>query len=226
MKNRYIKNQNMLTEAENLSLRNFKVAVVGCGGLGGHIIEMLARLGIGHITAIDNDVFDESNLNRQLLALPSNIGKSKAREAKIRIAQVNPEIEITALNIFLNAENAENVLSGHDVICDALDTISARRLVQYAAEKLDIPMIHGAIAGWYAQVCTILPGDRTLDRFYPQQINKGEEVEFGNPSFTPALAASLQVAETVKVLLKKEGLLRNKLLTINSLTHEYRVIPL
>lgn len=216
----------MLTEAENLSLRNFRVAVVGCGGLGGHIIEMLARLGIGHITAIDNDVFDESNLNRQLLALPANIGKSKALEAKIRIEQVNPEIEITALNKFLDAGNAEILLSGHDVICDALDSISARRLVQYAAEKLRIPMVHGAIAGWYAQVCTILPGDRTLDRFYPERYNKGEEVEFGNPSFTPALAASLQVAETLKVLLKKDGLLRNKLLTINTLTHEYLVVSL
>lgn len=216
----------MLTEAENLSLRNFRVAVVGCGGLGGHIIEMLARLGIGRLTAIDNDVFDESNLNRQLLALPANIGKSKALEAKIRIEQVNPEIEITALNKFLDAGNAEILLSGHDVICDALDSISARRLVQYAAEKLGIPMVHGAIAGWYAQVCTILPGDRTLDRFYPEWYNKGEEVEFGNPSFTPALAASLQVAETLKVLLKKDGLLRNKLLTINTLTHEYLVVSL
>jgi molybdopterin-synthase adenylyltransferase len=67
MEKRYLKNEKMLTREENLSLREKKVIVVGCGGLGGHIIEQLARLGIGHITAIDGDVFDESNLNRQLL---------------------------------------------------------------------------------------------------------------------------------------------------------------
>lgn len=226
MKQRYIKNQNMLSEAENLRLGSFRVAVAGCGGLGGHIIEMLARLGIGKITAIDGDVFDESNLNRQLLSLPGNIGEPKAMEAKTRISMVNPDIEVTAITEFLTAENAKSILSGHDVICDALDSISARRLVQDAAEKLGIPMVHGAIAGWYAQVCTIFPGDRTLDKIYPEELNKGGETDLGNPSFTPALAASLQVAETVKVLLNKGDILRNKLLVINTLLHEYSVVEL
>ncbi len=223
---RYSKNQNMLTEAENLSLRNFRVAVVGCGGLGGHIIEMLARLGIGYITAIDGDVFDESNLNRQLLSHPQNIGKSKALEAKKRIQQVNPDVRINAIAGFLTAENALQLLSGHDVICDALDSMSARRLVQAAAEKAETPLVHGAIAGWYAQVCTIFPGDRTLDRIYPEEFNKGEEAELGNPSFTPALAASVQVAEALKALLKKGEILQNKLLVMNTLLHEYSVIEI
>jgi len=226
MKLRYIKNQNMLTEKENLSLRNFRVAVVGCGGLGGHLIEMLARLGIGHITAIDGDVFDVSNLNRQLLSLPENIGISKAFVAKSRIEKVNPDVEVVAVDKFLSQENAAEILSGHDVICDALDSISARLLVQDTAEKLKIPLVHAAIAGWFAQVCTIFPGDRTLCKIYPDDLNKGEEANLGNPSFTPALAASLQVAETLKVLLGKGDLLRNKVLTINTLNHEYAVISI
>ncbi len=216
----------MLSEEENRSLSNFKVAVVGCGGLGGYIIELLARLGIGKLTVIDGDVFDESNLNRQLFSLPENIGKSKAAEAGRRINLVNPEIEVTAIPDFLTAENAKSILAGHDVICDALDSMSARRLIQDAAEKLGIPMVHGAIAGWYAQVCTIFPGDRTLDKIYPEAFNKGEETDLGNPSFTPALAASLQVAETLKVLLNKGDVLRNKLLVINTLLHEYAVVEL
>jgi molybdopterin-synthase adenylyltransferase len=219
--NRYSKNQNMLSEAENQRLRSFRVAVVGCGGLGGYIIEMLARLGIGHITAIDGDVFDESNLNRQLFSLPANVGQSKALEAKSRIQKVNPEVTVNAIAGYLTAENALKLLSGHDVICDALDSMSARRVVQDAAEKTETPLIHGAIAGWYAQVCTIFPGDRTLDRIYPEEFNKGEEAELGNPSFTPALAASVQVAEVLKVLLNKGETLRNRLLVINTLLHEY-----
>ncbi len=216
----------MLTEAENLSLRDFRVAVVGCGGLGGHIIEMLARLGIGKITAIDGDVFDISNLNRQLLSLPENIGLSKAIVAKNRIEKVNPDVELVAVSEFLTKENAAEILSDHDVICDALDSISARLLIQDAAEKLKIPLVHAAIAGWFAQVCTILPGDRTLSKIYPADLNKGEEADLGNPSFTPALAASLQVAEVLKVLLNKGDLLRHKVLTINTLNHEYAIISI
>ncbi len=200
------------------------MAVVGCGGLGGNIIEMLARLGIGHITTIDGDVFEESNLNRQLLSLPSNLGQPKALAARERIREVNPEVEGIAVQGFLTGENARELLAGHDLIIDALDNISSRRVVEKTAQELDTPLVFGAIAGWYAQVCTIFPGDNMMEQLYPEDLNKGEETLLGNPSFTPALAASLQVAEAVKVLLGKEKLLRKKLLVINLLDHEYDII--
>ena len=224
IKNRYIRNANMLSPKENLSLRNFKVVVVGCGGLGGHIIEMLARMGIGQITAIDGDVFEPHNLNRQLFSLPSNIGKPKAPEAKKRIETVNADVRITAKQVMLDEDNAEELLVGHDLVCDALDNIRTRKLVAKTAAKLNMPMVFGAIAGWYAQVGTIMPGDNLLDKIYPEGINKGAETHLGNPSFTPALAASLQVAETIKVLLKKKGILKNKLLVADTLDHHYEVI--
>lgn len=224
MSDRYIRNEKMLSPQENKSLAGFRIAVVGCGGLGGHIIEMLARLGIGYITAIDGDVFEESNLNRQLLSLPSNIGEPKALSAAERIMQVNPLVEVNPVYKFLTDENAEELLTGHDVIIDALDNISSRRMVERAAENLNTPMVFGAIAGWYAQVCTIFPGDRMLEKLYPEDINKGAETQLGNPSFTPALAASLQVAEALKVLLGKGTILRKKLLVISVLDHEYEVI--
>mgnify|MGYP001058899801 CR=1 FL=1 len=223
---RYIRNENMLSSKENSSLRNFRVAVVGCGGLGGHILEMLARLGIGHITAIDGDVFEESNLNRQLLSHPGNLGKPKASEAKIHIEKINPDVQVVARHIRMTPENAVEILEGHDLVCDALDNISSRKTLQQAAETLGIPMIFAAIAGWYAQVTTIMPGDRTLDKIYPEGLEKGAETRLGNPSFTPALAASIQVAEALKVLLKKEGVLQNKVLSVNLLDQTYEVIGL
>ncbi len=125
MKNRYIRNEQMLSHEENLSLRKRKVAVVGCGGLGGHIIEMLARLGIGHLTLIDGDVFEPSNLNRQLLSLPDNLGKAKTAVAAERVSTVNPDLEVTTHQAFLTQDNARDLLQGHDVICDALDNISS-----------------------------------------------------------------------------------------------------
>ncbi len=223
---RYIRNEKMLSPAENQKLRTFRVAVVGCGGLGGYLTEMLARLGIAHLTLIDGDVFQTSNLNRQLLSKPENIGQPKAREAKQRIKEVNPEVTTVAVYEFLTEKNAGEILKGHDLICDALDNIKSRLLLESTAEKLNIPLIFGAIAGWHAQVCTILPGDRVLERLYPDGLEKGAETHFGNPSFTPALAASIQVAEAVKVLLKKEGLLQNKILSINLLNHEYQVVDI
>lgn len=224
IKDRYIRNEQMLSSEENKKLRDYKVAVVGCGGLGGYIIEMLARMGIGHITAIDGDVFEPHNLNRQLFSLPCNLGKPKAPEAKKRIEAVNPDVTVTEKQVMLDADNAEELLAGHDLICDALDNVNTRKLVAKTAARLNIPMVFGAIAGWYAQIGTIMPGNTLLDKIYPEGINKGAETQLGNPAFTPALAASLQVAEAVKVLLNKEGILKNKMLVLDTLEHRYEVI--
>ena len=224
--NRYIRNEQMLSREENLKLRNFRVAVAGCGGLGGYIIELLARLGIGHITAIDGDVFETSNLNRQLLSHPGNLGLSKAEQARERVAMINQDTILTPRHATSTANNAESLLQNHDIVADALDNISSRRMIGQAADKLKIPRVHGAIAGWHAQIATIYPGDNTLEIIYPEGVEIGAESELGNPSFTPALAASLQVAEILKVLLKKDGVLRNKLLVIDTLRHDYQIIDL
>lgn len=223
---RYVKNEKMLSPEENRRLRTFRVAVAGCGGLGGYIIEMLARLGIGHLTLIDGDVYETSNLNRQIFSTPHNLGEPKAREAKHRVREINPDIETEAVYEFITEENAQAILAGHDLVFDALDNVGSRRIVENAAEALGIPMVFGAIAGWYAQVCTILPGDRMVEKIFPDAFNKGAETQLGNPSFSPALAASIQVAEALKVLLGKGSLLRNKVLMINLLEHQYEVVDL
>jgi molybdopterin/thiamine biosynthesis adenylyltransferase len=224
MGKRYLRNENMLSREENLILRHKKVAVAGCGGLGGYITEMLARLGVGYITAIDGDRFDETNLNRQLLSNTSNIGQSKAQAACERIRLVNPETKIVCHHEIICEQNAHTLFTGHDVICDALDNINTRFLLQEVAEDLKIPLVFGAIAGWYGQVATIFPGDRLLDRIYKNRGQRGIEKELGNPSFTPALVAAMQVSDVVKILTNKAGLLRHKLLTINTLEHEYEVL--
>jgi molybdopterin/thiamine biosynthesis adenylyltransferase len=131
-----------------------------------------------------------------------------------------------SISEFITEENAVSILAGHDLICDALDNVTSRRLIEKAAEQLNTPLVFGAIAGWYAQVCTIMPGDRMMEKIYPEETGKGAETQLGNPSFTPALAASIQVAEAIKVLLGKGQLLRHKVLSINLLDHEYQVIEL
>lgn len=226
MDKRYIKNMNMLSEEENSNLRNFKVCVIGCGGLGGFIIEMLGRLGIGHITAIDGDVFDETNLNRQLLSNCENLGKSKALVAKERMNLVNPDIKVYPVTERIAENNGLEILEGHDVIVDAVDSIQTRFLIKNLASRLGIPMVHGAIAGWYGQVSTIFPEDNTLEKIYPRKHNHGVEKELGNPSFTPALVASIQVSEILKVLIGRGDLLRNKILHIDTYEQSYTVLEL
>jgi molybdopterin/thiamine biosynthesis adenylyltransferase len=222
-KDRYLKNMNLLSNEENEMLRNFKVCVVGCGGIGGYVIEFLLRLGIGEITAIDGDVFEYSNLNRQLLSDENSIGKSKSLAAIDRAQIVNSDVKINQINSFLNEDNCDQLLKGHNVVVDALDNMKTRRMLEAHCKKLDIPMVHGAIAGWYAQIATIIPGDDLLSKIYPEGVEKGIEVEIGNPSFTPALAASIEVSEVIKLLFNKGDILRNKLLTINLLNCEFDI---
>ncbi len=226
MENRYLRNMNTFSPEENEQFKNFRVCVIGCGGLGGYIIEMLGRLGIGYITAVDGDVFEETNLNRQILSTERLIGREKAQVAKERMAEVNSEVEIMPIFGFLTEENYQEILKGHDIIIDALDNMFSRKILARGCNELKIPLVHGAIAGWYGQVSTIMPGDHTMDRIYSGEENKGVEVELGNPAFTPALVASIQVAEVTKVLFNKGDILQNKLLTVDLLNHDYEVFEI
>jgi molybdopterin/thiamine biosynthesis adenylyltransferase len=221
---RYIKNRNMLSQDECDVLKNKSVCVVGCGGLGGYVIEMLGRIGVGKITAVDGDVFDVSNLNRQLLATEEHIGLGKAMTAKERMEKVNSEVELTPVSAYLTKENAIDILGGHDLVIDALDSIETRFMLQETASELGIPMIYGAIAGWYGQVSTIMPGDDFLSKIYRNHEGKGHEAELGNPSFSPALVAALEVSEAIKVLIGRGELLNGKLLLIDLFNNDFEVV--
>lgn len=223
---RYSRNMEMLTLEENISLRSKKVAVIGCGGLGGYITEMLARLGVGSIVVADGDVFEESNLNRQLLSDTSVIGRNKALQAKKRISIVNPDTEVTAYDINFTAENSKEILSGCDIAMDALDGVASRLILQQACEDMEIPMVHGAISGWYGQISTIFPGERTLSIIYSGFEDRKTDNRLGNPSFTPALTASIQVSEALKIMISRGSLLRGRILFINTYDNSFDIAEL
>lgn len=213
---RYQRNRKMITLQQQLTLFRSRVAVFGCGGLGGYIIEELARLGVGSIVAIDPDVFVEHNLNRQLLATTEQLGRKKVEAAAKRIAAVNPAVTFQPVPEAFGEHNGRELLQGVDVAADALDSIPVRLLLAEMCTICKIPLVHGAIAGWYGQVATQFPGDRTLQKIYPRNRNiPGIEADQGNPSFTPALVASFQVAEITKILLKTGGAQHNRYLSID-----------
>ena len=223
---RYSRNMLALSKEENELLREKKVCVIGCGGLGGYIIEMLGRLGIGTIIAVDGDILEISNLNRQLLSDVTNLGQNKAIQAKKRMNIVNPDIKLIAVEENFTLDNYKSILDGCHATVDALDNVESRLLLQNCCEELGIPLVHGAIGGWYGQLTTVFPGDRTLDKIYQTYDDERIKNPLGNPSFTPAVTASLEVSEVVKILIKRGDLLRNKMLFINLLDNCFDIIQL
>ncbi len=224
---RYQRNRRMLSTAQQLQLFESCVAVVGCGGLGGYLLEELARMGVGHLVAIDPDTFEEHNLNRQLLSSPATLGRNKALAGAQRVGEVNPAVAVRAVQSAFALDRAADLFAGVDVVADALDTVQARLELAAACNTLRIPLVHGTIAGWFGYVTTVFPGEETLRRLYSRWSGgKGIEADLGNPAFTPAAVASLQVAEIVKILVGAGTLLRNRVLCVNLLDMEVESVPM
>lgn len=197
MDSRYERNIPALTEEECAILRGKRVLVVGCGGLGGHLIDMLSRIGIGAIRAVDGDVFEPSNLNRQLLSEVPLLGVSKAKTAAARVSRVNPDVEIEAVEEFMTESNVRRLLQSCDIVVDALDNIQSRKILAAACTDAGIPYIYGAVNGWVAQAAISMPGDELIKTLYPDEIILKDKSVL---SFTPALCASMQVSLCVKLL--------------------------
>src|SRR5690606_26423944 len=119
---------------EQANLATTRVIVVGCGGLGGMVIECLARVGVGHLRVVDGDVFEETNLNRQLLSSTMNLGRSKTLAAYQRVLAVNPLVEVDTVQADLTDESALGLLADCDAAVDCLDNIPSRLVLQQAAK--------------------------------------------------------------------------------------------
>ena len=215
---RYQRNLGTVGWEGQLALLRATVGIVGAGGLGGWIIEGLARMGVGRLIVIDGDVFEESNLNRQALATQRNLGGSKAEAARQRVAEVNSAVEVVAHHLRVDEGQMAQLLQGADVLVDALDALPTRLALQRAARALARPLVHGAIAGFVGQVMTILPGDPGLTGIYGegQVPERGIEVQWGNPAATPMMVAAWQVQEVVKLLTGHGEPLRRRMLFMDS----------
>ena len=222
MNPRYERNVPALSEEECNILLGKRVLVVGCGGLGGHLIDMLARIGVGMLRIVDGDVFEPSNLNRQLLSEVPLLGVSKAKAAAAKISRVNPEISVEAVDSFLTEKNVKRLLLFCDVVLDGLDNIESRRILAKECERAGIPYIYGAVNGWVAQAAISMPGDHLVDKLYPKgSVLKNKSVL----SFTPALCASMQVSLCVKLLTGRQ-VETGKLYYFDLLNQEYEAIPM
>jgi molybdopterin/thiamine biosynthesis adenylyltransferase len=223
---RYLRNYGTVGLQGQLALLRSSVGVVGLGGLGGYILEGLARLGVGRLVLVDGDVFCDHNLNRQVLSSEADLGRGKAEVAGQRVRQINGAVEVVSHSTLATRDNLPQIMSGVDVLLDAVDRLPTRLMLQQVATQIGVPMVHGAIAGWMGQVMTIFPGDVGLRALYgdgplPEQ---GAEAEMGCPAASPMMVAAWQVHETAKILLGQGELLRGRVLFIDAAACEVRVL--
>lgn len=222
MEDRYSRNIGVLSEEQQRILNGKKVLVAGCGGLGGYIIENLARAGVKRFTVCDADVFDETNLNRQLNALEGTLGRPKAQAARDRILSIDSSASVEAVCTRIDDENVDSLIEGCDLVLDAFDNVESRLVLEKACERAGIIYIYGGVNGWFGSVCTVRPGDRTVEKLY-----KGMPAP-RKPSvicMAVSAVAAFQAAEAVKVMLG-EGQLMGKMLMMDLRYNNFEIIDL
>lgn len=224
---RYCRNQNTLTCTDQIRLLESHIAVIGQGGLGGTVTEILARIGVGELTLVDGDVFEESNLNRQLLSMTSNLGTLKALAGKDRVAQINSAVKVNCFTEFFSQSNADTLLNDCTIVVDCLDSIHSRLKLESACKNKKIPLVSAAIGGSAGQATVIFPDDKGLQTIYGNSDTapeKGAEASMGTLPYTAILLAAVECAETITILCTGDSRLRNSLLLTSIHDHLYEKV--
>lgn len=214
------------TSQDQIRLWHSSALVVGLGGLGGTLAELLARVGVGRLLLADGDIFVTSNLNRQWLARQATLGKNKAQVAAQHLQSINPALVLEALAENLTPDNLTTYLSQVQVAVDGLDNLRARRDLFEAAQRAGVPLVHGAVVGRFGQVATILPDDpESFTSIYSPQ---AQEVERGREILAPvaSLIASLQVQEALRLLLGRPPVYHGRLAHYDGETGTLELLPL
>ena len=148
MDDRFLRTRMLIGDNGFNKLQKSTIMIFGIGGVGSYAAEAVARSGVGHIILVDNDVVSQSNINRQLIALDSTVGRYKTDVMKERIAQINPEAIVETYTIFYLPEICDIIDPKADYIIDAVDTVSAKIDIACKGEKLGIPVISSMGTGF------------------------------------------------------------------------------
>ena len=189
----------LVGEEGSKRLAESHVLVVGLGGVGGYAAELICRAGVGRMTIVDADTVNASNINRQLVATSSTVGEAKSEILAARLRSINPSIELTVLTEFLRDERTDELLQAckYDYVVDAIDSLSPKVYLLYAAKQMNIPIVSSMGAGAKidpsmikiadiskSQHCTLAKAVRK--RLHPLGVRKGIPVvfsmEFANPA--------------------------------------------
>ncbi len=226
---RYLRNAGSLGLEGQKKLLQSRALVVGAGGLGGTVAQLLARIGVGTLVLADGDSFSEENLNRQAFSFESNLGVSKVQAARSEIFRVNASTEVQIFEGLVGEEDLSHLTQGANLAIDALDNLPTRFSLEKACRQAGIPLVHGAVAGFQGQMLVVYPDDPGLQTIYgdPRSMpEKGVELELGNLPGIVSAIASLQVQEAVKILTGLGQPLRHRLFFLDSLEGSVQIIYL
>lgn len=200
-----------------LALKNSHAVVIGCGGLGAPVAQYLVAAGVGHITLVDGDNVELSNLQRQIVFTENDIGQSKAESTKQRLAQLNSDVAIDAVKSHLTTENCASLLEQADVVADCTDNFAARYLINDTCKQLNKPWVYASIFQYSGQLAVFTPDGACFRCLFPEPpVNTPDCNTAGVLGVLPGILGTLQAAEILKVLTNSNSVLLNHLLMVET----------
>jgi molybdopterin/thiamine biosynthesis adenylyltransferase/molybdopterin synthase catalytic subunit/rhodanese-related sulfurtransferase len=207
--------------AGQAKLRASRVLIVGCGGLGVPVVSYLAGAGVGRLGLVDSDRLEPSNLHRQTMYALADVGKLKAELAAERVRALNPDVDVRAYTVRLDALNASDLIGRHDLVIDCTDNFSTKFLLNDYCVQLGKPVVFASVYQYEGQLQVVQPGSACLRCVWPEATRDGivgNCAEAGVLGPVPGVFGSLQTFEAMKLLLNLPGQLNNELLVLDLLT--------
>ncbi len=198
-------------------LKQARVFIAGAGGLGSPVAIYLAVAGVGMLRMVDNDRVELSNLNRQILQCDDNIGMLKTDAAAAKLKKLNPQVRIDAVAETITEANISQLVTGFDIIVDAMDNLETRYLLNRTALEKNIPFCHGAVYGFEGRAMTVLPGKTACLNCLYHSASVPEPEKCPVIGVTPAIIGCIQATEVIKYITGLGKLLTNRLLVYDAL---------
>lgn len=214
----YERNMHSYSIREQLKLSESKVAIVGVGGGGCVVAELLARIGVGYIRLIDGDTFESSNSNRQIGCTADTIGQSKPVVMRDRLLKINPYIKVDAVPEFLSKDNYKELLAGVDVVCDTADFYTNKYLISDCCRDLQLPYVTGGLGDTRFWTAAFL-NDRPSTKDVLEECNT---ITYANPADV-FIQGGFQAQEIINVLLNRNWNVKNKIIECNHNTYTLMV---
>lgn len=208
-------------------LRQSRVLVVGAGGLGSPVLLYLAGAGVGTLGIADNDQVSASNLNRQILYVTHDIGRSKALTAVQRVRALNPDVKAVPHEVFVLRENGLALVQQYDLVVDASDNLETKALMNELCVHAGVPLVWGAVSRFEGQMGAYMPGHACRSCVFPQMPQPGTyptPTELGVLGASAGVIGTLQAVEAVKILLGLDKPLVDKILLWEGLWSSFDVV--
>jgi molybdopterin-synthase adenylyltransferase len=212
-----------------IRLRQARVLVIGVGGLGSPAAFYLAAAGVGTLGLVDSDRVELSNLQRQILHTTPNLSHPKVESAKVKISQLNPDVEVIGYPVRLDEDNVATIFSGYDFIVDGSDNFPTKFLVNDVAVGMDIAFSHAGIVRLQGQTMTVIPRKSACYRCLFKEPPSPEEIlscqQAGILGAVAGVVGSIQATEAIKYLVGlEEGLLTDRLLTYDAKSMKFHTV--